>query len=82
MRNLHISIHEDLHENLLAVAKAKKTNKTEIIRQALDAYIQQLRKQEVFNDMKLYAETMAEDSADFTNEFDAAVTELLASTEW
>ena len=33
--------------------------------------------------MKLYAETMAEDSADFTNEFDATVTEqLLASTEW
>ncbi len=82
MKSLHISIHEDLYKDLLAVVKARKTNRTEIVRQALEAYIKQVKQQIIFNDMRLYAETMAEYSADFINEFDASATELLASTEW
>ena len=83
MKSIHISVHESLHESLVEVAQQQQTNKTEIVRRALLAYIEKCRQETVFKDMRAYAEEMAEHSAEFVEELDDSVTEaLLNSTEW
>jgi metal-responsive CopG/Arc/MetJ family transcriptional regulator len=83
MNSLHISIQEDLHDELLELAKSQKSSKTEIIRRALEAYIRTHQRQKTHQDMKRYAQEMAEHSGEFVKETDKAVTkQLLAATEW
>lgn len=83
MNNLHISIQKDLHDELLELAKSQKSSKTEVVRRALEAYIRTHQRQKTYQDMKRYAEEMAEHSGEFVKETDKAVTkQLLAATDW
>ena len=83
MKNLHISIHENLHSDLSNFAKTNNTNKTEVVRQALKAYLGQAKEKKIKQEMQQYAKDMAKYSDEFVREFDSIVTEkLLSETQW
>lgn len=83
MKNLHISIQNNLHDELRNLAEIKNISKTEIIRLALNEYLKQAEQDRIKTEMRQYAERMAKYSSEFTEEFDSIVTEkLLAETEW
>ncbi len=83
MKNLQISIHNDLHDDLSDFAKSNKTNKADVIRLALQAYLKKAKQDKIKKRWNNTLKILARYSNDFTQEFDVNVSQkLLAETEW
>jgi hypothetical protein len=65
------------------LVEQEQSNKTEIIRRALEGYIRHHQQQTKYRQMQEYAQQMAPHSREFVAESDAAVSEqLLRATDW
>jgi metal-responsive CopG/Arc/MetJ family transcriptional regulator len=83
MIDLHVSIDNSLHNDLIQLAEREKSNEAEIVRRALENYIQSRQQQKTYGAMRSYAEIMSTHSKEFVTETDETVSEqLLSTTDW
>jgi metal-responsive CopG/Arc/MetJ family transcriptional regulator len=80
MIDLHVSIDNSLHNDLIQLAKREKSNEAEIVRRALENYIQSRQQQKTYEAMRSYAEIMSRYSREFVTETDEMVVKQILST--
>lgn len=81
--DLHIALSDDLVDGLDRLAAERGLRRVQVIREAVADYLVRTNAQRLSDEMKAYAERMADHSAEFTAELEAHTVErLLRETEW
>ncbi|MDA1142030.1 MAG: ribbon-helix-helix protein, CopG family [Planctomycetota bacterium] len=83
MKSMQINIEDEIDSGLSELAAREAKSKEELVREALIDFLRRRKKETICQEMRLYAEEMADGSADFAAETDASVDEhLLRKTQW
>lgn len=81
--DLHIVLPDDLLSGLDRVARERGLRRVQVIREAVATYLVRNEAERLADEMRAYSERMADHSAEFTTETEAAtVQRLLRETEW
>jgi len=83
MRKVHITLSESDLAELGRLAEQAGVPKSQLVREAVGAYVAENRRQALQAAMRRYAEKLSEPSGEFVAETDAHVTQrLLRETKW
>lgn len=81
MRTFHLPLPEELHDALRAEAVADHRPATEIVRQALERWIAERRRQRLDQEIQSYAEAMAGTRFDLDEDLERAGIEVILANE-
>lgn len=81
--DLHVALSDHLVDGLDRVARERGVRRVHILREAVSEYLIRAEAERLANEMTQYAETMADHSAEFTEETEIGTVErLLRETSW
>lgn len=81
--DIHLTLPRALLADLTRVARKRKINRAQLIRQAILEALERLEAERVAEEMSTYADALGESSGDFVRETDEhAVKRWLRETEW
>jgi len=81
MRNLHVPLPEELHRQLRGEAQRSGRPATEVARSAIERWLHERSKAEVYAAVAAYATRWAGTAADLDPELEAAAVECLRATD-
>ena len=81
MKNLHVPLPEELYRELRGEAQRSGRPATEIARSAIECWLQERRKAEIYEAVAAYAAQWAGTSADLDPDLEAAAVECLLATD-
>lgn len=83
MKELHITLREDMAERLDALSRNLDASRTFLVREAVEEYVARRERELVAAEMSRYAAEMAPASGEFVDQTWATVSrQLLEETEW
>lgn len=83
MKELHITVREDVAERLDTLSRNLDTSRAALVREAVEEYVSRRERELVAAEMSRYATEMSPASGEFVDQTWPAVSQLLLeTTEW
>ncbi|MBX3142719.1 MAG: hypothetical protein KF813_03100 [Trueperaceae bacterium] len=80
-KNLHVPLSLELHTSLKAQATRLRTPATVLARDAIEAWIQKCKQEQLTEEIRAYAEAVAGSGDEFDKALEAAGIEFMLETE-